>query len=926
MKNLFVQNLINRGTVLAEGFLFSAKMLPEQEIRRRIVSLWRPGVRVLRHGKFAGFAESNEFVFLQLPQPLLVDCSTALGLPLVRYNKILSSFPLSKSDLEIFKDLNEAIVWFVAGDLQTIEIRSLEIEEVKFWFDVSAFQTIETQSLGVITPKPVLLKRVVEVNLREQLGASVPPPDAEMVEILKILRQKKAASLKNKSNSTVGSQNYSGLSAPSINLPNVFSNAFGALKNLFGDNKNSVGQNAFAEPPKPSDISNKLRQLWTKTLFQMRIAQIFNRRQAKYLTEMMEMFERGDLQEALKHAIPLEDMQSLRELTENAPFLGFLRPRNDLQIKLGQQIPSNSSVFLENEWFDQLSKTYRQTFERLTAQGKIEEAAFVLAELLKSNAETVEFLEKHGKLRLAAELAESRNLSKEIVVRQWFIAGEKRRAIQLAVLHNCFEYVVTKLEKENHPQSGELREIWAESLAASGNLPAAVNAIWSLTEKRAKAAVWIDQAIEFGGLPAAQMLVKKIMLFPASFAEVKEKLFEFLPEASAEAAEKRIGFAREATIQTPNDELRLLARPVIKKILADWTENSTRFSPHEFRQLVAVANDFALRTDLPTLPSTQKVKQKTEVFNFEIAARDQGASCVFDACLLPDGKIVLALGEAGVKILSRENKLIEHFDQPTQKFVVSELGTAAVGLMPRGKSYRLTKFDFLQKRAQYWCEAVFDTFASAFDGNLWFVGAKDALYAIDISASDFEAVWQVSEMGGDVYEIFASKTKLMVLVNLPGKGFEKWWYDLPNLVLRSRNQMKGWHETQNENQWLANLTTSVARSIAVKQELIEDKPRFSVEIYDYENKIGQLQFLDQTIDLEKPQIAEDGYVIANRTENETTVTLYSFPNKKIAEFHLHQTKAISTKLDKKNLTITDELGRVVVFDYREEVLSKNLRY
>ena len=95
-----------------------------------------------------------------------------------------------------------------------------------------------------------------------------------------------------------------------------------------------------------------------------------------------------------------------------------------------------------------LRQLYRQTFERLVAQNRIEEAAFVLAELLKSNLEAVEFLEKHRKFRLAAELAESRNLAKDIIVRQWFLAGEKRRAIQFAVLHNCFEYVVTKLEQQ----------------------------------------------------------------------------------------------------------------------------------------------------------------------------------------------------------------------------------------------------------------------------------------------------------------------------------------------------------------------------------------------------------------------------------------------------------------------------------------------
>ena len=919
MKEIVAQHLTHRGTVVGEGFLFSAKLLPEPEMRRRVLLLWRPGARIFRH---------SEFVFLQFQQSFRIDCRRALGLPLVRFNQVLSSFPLSAADFVRFKDLNEAIVFFRAGELQTIELQALAIENIETWFDVADFEIVTTETLGEIQTKPVLLEKVTEVNLRQGLK-TIPQADAEMFEILKALRQKKAESLKSKTNSIVSNQKFSKTNALGSSFSNIFAGGFDWIKNLFAG-KGNQSLTAPSEPQKPSEIFNRLRRLWTKALFQMQIAQIFGRKQAQYLAKMMEMFENGDLEEALKYAIPLEDMQALRELTEQTPFLGFLRPRNSLQISFGRpQSGASSSVFLENDWFQQLSQTYRQTFERLVAQGKIEEAAFVLAELLKSNAEAVEFLEKHGKLQLAAELAEARNLPKEVIVRQWFIAGEKRRAIQLAVLHNCFEYVVTKLEKENHPQSGELRELWADNLAASGNLPAAINTIWSLETRREKAKDWMDQAIAFGGLPAAQMLVKKIILFPQSFPEVKEKLVDFLSETSPEAAEKRIGFAREATIQKANDELRMLARPVVRKILAEWAENSRRFSVPEFRQLVTVTNDFALRTDLPKLPPPSKSELPEECFSLEIAARDQGANRIFDACLLPDGKIAIALGEAGVKILSRENKTLAHFDQPTQKFVVSDFGTTAIGLMRRGQSSRLTKFDFARRTANYWCESLFERYAPTFDGNLWFVGSGDAIYAIDTTAKDFAAVWRVSEIGGNVYEISRSKTKLIILITMPGKGFEKWSYDLPGLVLRSRNQVKGWHETTGENQSLRSLSASVAYSIASKQEYAEDKVRFNIEIYDYETRIGRFSVSDDVLGLGISEVVEKQYFIVSYGKEEAIVTLYSIPNRELALFRLHGTnseKALFVKLDEKFLTITDELGRIIVFDCQARILRKNLRY
>ena len=64
-------------------------------------------------------------------------------------------------------------------------------------------------------------------------------------------------------------------------------------------------------------------------------------------------------------------------------------------------------------------------------------------------------------------------------------------------------------------------------------------------------------------------------------------------------------------------------------------------------------------------------KKDFETLTVEIAENDRGANHVYDAHLLPDGKIVVALGESGVKIISKQGKIIAHFDQPTHKMVVS---------------------------------------------------------------------------------------------------------------------------------------------------------------------------------------------------------------------------------------------------------------
>ncbi len=902
MKTLILQNLTHRGTVSAEGFVLSAKLLPEREMRRRILANWQDNAKVLRYG---------DDLILLLPQSFRVDCRRAIGLPLVRYGDKLSSFPLRKSDLEDFQNSGEILILLNEGRIQTLLINDLPTESVENWFDVSGFQIVETETLGEVKTKPVIVEKVETINLRDELK-SVPEADNEMAEILHILKSKREELAKAKSNQTAfGGAGNSG------SLADGFSSVFDAFKNLFTAKGGQNWQTSDQSPQPPG----KLRQMFTKALFQMKIAQMLGRKQAQYLAKMMEKFENGDLDEALKYAIPLEDMQALKEMSEQMPFLGFLRPRDNLQINYGRQTASNSSVHLENQWFESLRQLYRQTFDRLVAQNRIEEAAFVLAELLKSNLEAVEFLEKHKKYRLAAELAESRNLAKDIIVRQWFLAGEKRRAVQLAILHNCFEYVVTKLEQQKHPQAAELREIWAENLAESGNFQAAINTIWKFENKREIAVKWIDKVIEFGGTPAAEMLAKKVVLLPESFEEVKAKLLEILNDA--EAADSRAAFARESLRLTPNNGLRMLLRPLARRILADMAHDNRRFTPQNLRQLVELSNDYTLRADLPKL-SEIAAKKDSEILTVEIAENDCGANHVYDAHLLPDGKIAVALGESGVKIISKQGKTIAHFDQPTHRFVVSDFGTKAIALAKRGEVYRLAKIDFVERKAAYWCDAKIENHAPTYDGNLWFIAEKDEIYAIDTNAKNFEAIWRVSEMGGRVFDIARAKNRLMILT-ANEKGFEKWWYELPSLTLRSRNQTK-WLAMENENQAIHSVASFVAYSIVQVAEITEEYRNFEVRIYDYDTHLNKFHFPNETVAIAKPQIIEKTFALSSITKNAAVISLYEISNNKIAEITLLKSKECSVKLDEKFLTITDEFGRVIIFNHQEKILRANSRF
>ena len=928
MKTLIPEKLTHRGTVLAEAFLLSARILPEAEMRRRILEFWKEGLQIFRHG--------NDLI-VRLPKAMRADSSRSPGLPFVRYGKILSAFPIRKKDLENFRDLDEILIFLFEGNLETVRLQELKSESIESWFDVADFRVIETETLGASVIAPSVMKTISEadVNLRAELKG-VPTADPQLSEILAKLKAVKDA----RENKLSGS---SFLGANALNnqenpLTNFFASVFGNLKNLFASTETSLGGNAGRkkthgetgspnfEQPTPgvfSKIYNRVRHLTVKAVIEMRMARIFGRRQAKYLAEMMEKFERGDLSEALKYAIPLEDMQELRNLMEKPTALFLPRVRNNLQISFGQDA-GGSAINLEAEWFEHLRGLYRQSFERLEAQGRIEEAAFVLAELLKSNHEAVEFLSKHGKFRVAAELAEARNLPKETVVRQWFLAGDKLRAVRLAVLHNSFEYAVTKLEQDNSELGAELREFWAKALAQSGNYQAAVDVIWKLEEKRELAKNWIEKTIEFGGAPAARMLARKTMLFPENFNEIKEKFGEIIKGDDSDAIERRNAFARSVFKQKINDEVRTLLRPLTRKILSDALKTSQSLNLKEFRELVVMAKDNALRTDLPVFPQVSP-PPAGECFDLTVSADDQGAGFIYDACPLPDGKIAVALGEAGVKILSRYGKTIAYFDQPAQKLIVSDFSNKVIALAKRGETTRLARIDFIERRSGFWCDAKLEVFAPNFDGNTWFVGLKDEFYAIDANAKSFEAAWRVPDVGGTVYSAVRSNAQVKFLT-LNTKGFETWWYELPSLTLRSRNERK-WLDNANESLlYNANISEGGFSVVIMQHHVGESEDlRFYANIFDHEHLVRKFDFPHNTKGFNRPDVFNQYSVIVSYAEEYAKTYVFLGSGNLIATFTLALARNISTKFDKNFLTITDDCGRLLVYDYKKQTLRQNLR-
>ena len=164
-----------------------------------------------------------------------------------------------------------------------------------------------------------------------------------------------------------------------------------------------------------------------------------------------------------------------------------------------------------------------------------------------------------------------------------------------------------------------------------------------------------------------------------------------------------------------------------------------------------------------------------------------------------------------------------------------------------------------------------------------------------------------------------------MLLVLNQKGFEKWWYALPDFTLRSRNQTK-WFDLADENQKLDAVASFVAYSVVLLTEEAEENKKFTAEIYDYDRKIAQIEFAETAREVEKPQINEKIFALSSTDENAVVfVRLYAIPQTLIAEFIIEKSENCRFKLDEKSLTVTDDGGRVIIFDHRERILRRNFR-
>jgi hypothetical protein len=917
-------SVTHRGTVAASGFFFAFDITREDEAKSRILSTWEPNTRVFR------FKKGLLSVF---PKPVLATVNEAIGLPLVRARGFLTAAPLTEKEMSVILPPFESMVIAYGGTTFVEQLADSVSEAPHQWIDTEGLEFIPGTSLGTDSSRPIVVAQAEPPNIRKTLGRFPDPPSEQSMLLARLKGDTSAVK-----HSNWGWLHGISMRSVGVTVRSLLAGIRSFWRGNSYESQSLTGskQSVFATRP-PTRVTLWLNSVIKRIVMVTRLSRALGWRQGRYLSRVMEMFEHGDVNEALHHAIPLSSISDSPVLKTSFGLPGI---RQNLRLNPFGRRPG-STMMLGQSLYSHLHQLYRSTFRHLETQGRIEDAAFVLAELLRSNEEAVAFLERHGKLREAAEIAEARELAPEIVVRQWFIAGEKERAVHVARKTGTFQGAVLRLEKSRHPAAPALRKLWAQSLADAGNMAAAVDVLWPLESERPHAVDWMKRAVEIGGRSGARSLARLISLMRSEYKESRLKAFELLQIESLEGAPARMEFAETLRKEPKCLETQTLARLAARALLRDVGQGLRTLGHVPLRQLIDYSGDGALRADVPPRSAARRVELNdlSTPRRHIIAGTDRGATQISEAVLLPNGTYALALGEVGIRLITRDGRTIAHFDCPADRIVVSENGNRIIALARRGEVWCLSKVDVQSRRATPWRHAEITRFTTNFDGASWFIVCGEDLYVIDATSNHFDAMWRIPDLGNFAGSLTLTSTQLD-FVTFKEKNFWLWEYQLPQMRLKSKTILpfSAPLETVREVRLVSCCESGVLDCSTTLD--LTDVIRSGAEtaggaaqiLFRKINGIWA-DFLELGADehvLTDPVIAPNWAAICLGSNKLTRILIYSYgrgtrPVLRI-EIAIEGRCSPRVRFDSSRLTIADELGRLHAYEltYGEQVCAMNL--
>ncbi|MBU6954480.1 bpX6 domain-containing protein [Hahella sp. HN01] len=760
------KKLLHQGVLDCQGLLLElgSNDTSLDKLKRQILQNWIPG---------SFLYELDECWALVWPRPRELDCQQISGYALVRYGDTLSTTPLY--DGQFAPD--GALQWLLrqhAGDLTRHSLHKEKLRDPSEFIAINRYQVLTVEPLGEISPPEAAIQHV-ESNVRQVFKEAGLEASQAQQETLNALKQMQ-----------------SGANAG----PTLTGLVRAALSGLFRPSGDNGSGAASGQARKPSTPWSRMRDAVSMYLMTTRMGALLGRRQAQHLHKMMELFEQGLLEEALKNAIPLGDIRDAFDRNTERPAFGSPDARQDLSLSTHRQ-SSGGSIYVQDESMSLLERTYEQAFKRLDAAGKIEEAAFVLADLLRKYERAVDYLEKHGRFKLAAELAEGQQLFPARVVRQWLLAGDTARAIAIVRQTECYRAVLDLLHRHAPEEAARMRWEFASQQAAEGAFHEAVTLAWPLEDKRDEVIEWINRAVSEGGDNAAKLLIYYLKTGHQTNAQAYlREVQRILSDDRAEYANVRYALIQELSVSNGADAkqegVQLAAKTAVRALLKELNAGHAKYDKRSLQRLLGVAADPLLSHEINALAlgaahhgAGEPLHVRASPLEYSLAKGDGAA--ILDICPLHNGGLLVARGDAGLFMYDARGHCVHSWSVGARALVGSDHGNRAL-VLDRNESFiKAQYFDLAGRSVRRWLELKAERIATSFDGGQWIAAEGTSLWSLDVLSSQRSALWSISDLPGHVVALNRTPQALTMLVQSSGDAFELWRYRLPHFFLRARD-------------------------------------------------------------------------------------------------------------------------------------------
>lgn len=874
-----------RGSVLVRAVWLDGRWHPPAAVRRLALSLWRPGVTVL---------ELDGGMLLRFEAPRRMDVDHAPGLPFVEAKEGLWAWAPSTDELAAaapgrLHRLRE-------GRRDEVLLATLRDAEPWAWLVVDA-PLIDVLPLG--PPPPAILVPATR-DVRARLGH--PPVDPAAVALQAELDRQRGAP-----------PNPGWLATLSAGLLGWLDQRRAAATVAgAGSGAGGIGVGAAALPslpPTPSWFERMARKLAAPLL-----GPLLGRQHGKFLSELVDLFEKGDLDAALRRAIPLGGGLG----PSLPPTLGMPAPRADLALTLARG-GAASAISVDDEVMKLLREMYQRALDKLVAEGRVEEAAFVLVELLRDHRRAIDLLEGHEKWAVAAEIAEAAELPPEVAARLWARAGQLDRAILLARRTGAFASCLAVIQSADPERGRAFRAAYAGHLAATGDPAGAVAVCWPEPTLRPLAMRWLDEAVAAGGAAGLRLLPHRLLANPEAFDAVYEQVRTVLEGEGPEDVAHRTALA-SGLLAADSAGAKALARPVYRRLVADQARAPAYVDAAVLAKLRDLSGDTALAVDLPPVATAIPLSKRTEPMRWAVDATDRGTTPVRDLALLPRGRVLVALGEAGARLLDRGGRVLATFDEPCDKLAVHDAGTRAIAIARRPGASRLARLDLVAGTATRWIDVPMGRCADTFDGSFWFIADGDSLVALDPLADRATALWRVTT-GGPIEQLVRSEQG--VFLHVGGAVRQVWRYAFPNLRLDERAVLP-------EDDWPASGLTPLGGRLEAQAAR-----RSGADLVLPLRRQDKGQGVPSNVLLPLPAelggfaphrlTAAGAFVlVAGGTATSAMAFLYT-GDRLVLSVELGGARHPVARLEPERLTLADDLGRVEVFELLAGARLRGLR-